>query len=47
ALIPIIVFLLVYIALTFELINKAVAALFGVAIVVMLRIVSAHLGCLK
>ncbi|MBW1758848.1 MAG: ArsB/NhaD family transporter [Deltaproteobacteria bacterium] len=42
ALIPIIVFLLVYIALTFELINKAVAALFGVAIVVMLRIVSAH-----
>jgi len=42
ALIPIIVFLLVYIALTFELINKAVAALFGVAIVVMLRIVSVH-----
>lgn len=42
ALIPIIVFLLVYIALTFELINKAVAALFGVAVVVMLRIVSAH-----
>jgi Na+/H+ antiporter NhaD/arsenite permease-like protein len=34
ALVPIIVFLLVYIALTFELINKAVAALAGVAVLV-------------
>ncbi|MBN1841977.1 MAG: ArsB/NhaD family transporter [Deltaproteobacteria bacterium] len=42
ALVPIIVFLLVYMAVTFELTNKAVAALLGVAVIVMLHIVSAH-----
>jgi Na+/H+ antiporter NhaD/arsenite permease-like protein len=41
-LIPIIVFLLVYIALTFEIINKAVAALAGVAVLVMSGIVNEH-----
>lgn len=42
ALIPIIVFLLVYIALTFELINKAVAALAGVSVLIVSGIVSDH-----
>jgi len=42
ALVPIIVFLLVYIALTFELVNKAVAALAGVAVLVISGIVSDH-----
>lgn len=42
ALIPIMVFLLVYIALTFELINKAVAALAGVSVLVVSGIVSDH-----
>ena len=41
-LIPVIVFLLVYVALTFELVNKAVATFSGVAILVMLHIVSEH-----
>lgn len=41
-LIPIIVFLIVYIALTFELVNKAVAALAGVAVLVVSGIVSDH-----
>ena len=41
-LIPIIVFLLVYIVLTFELINKAVAALAGVSVLVVSGIVSDH-----
>ena len=38
ALIPIIVFLVVYAAITFELVNKAVAVLSGVAILVFLHI---------
>jgi Na+/H+ antiporter NhaD/arsenite permease-like protein len=42
ALIPIIVFLIVYIALTFELINKAVAALAGVSVLVVSGIVNDH-----
>ena len=42
ALIPIVVFLLVYVALTFELINKAVAALLGVMILLTLHVVSEH-----
>ena len=41
-LIPIIVFLLVYVAITFELVNKTVATFSGVAILVMLHIVSEH-----
>ena len=41
-LIPVIVFLLVYVAITFELVNKAVATFSGVAILVMLHIVSEH-----
>ena len=41
-LIPIIVFLLVYIALTFELVNKAVAALAGVSVLIVSGIVSDH-----
>jgi hypothetical protein len=42
ALIPIIVFVLVYIALTFELVNKAVAALAGVSVLVVSGIVNEH-----
>jgi Na+/H+ antiporter NhaD/arsenite permease-like protein len=42
ALLPIIVFLLVYAALTFELINKAVAALLGVMVLLILHVVSEH-----
>jgi Na+/H+ antiporter NhaD/arsenite permease-like protein len=42
ALIPIAVFLLVYIALTMELVNKAVAAMLGVMILIALRVVSEH-----
>ena len=41
-LIPVIVFLLVYVAITFELVNKAVATFSGVAILVMLHVVSEH-----
>ena len=41
-LIPVVVFLLVYIVITFELVNKALAAFSGVAILVMLHIVSEH-----
>jgi Na+/H+ antiporter NhaD/arsenite permease-like protein len=41
-LIPVIVFLLVFVAVAFELVNKAVAALCGVAILVALRIVGQH-----
>ena len=40
--IPVIVFLLVYVAITFELVNKAVATFSGVAILVMLHVVSEH-----
>jgi len=42
AIVPIIVFVLVYIALTFEIVNKAVAALAGVAVLVMGGIVNDH-----
>ncbi len=42
ALIPIVVFLAVYAAITFELINKAVAALLGVMVLLILRIVDEH-----
>jgi len=42
ALIPVAVFLAVYIALTFELINKAVAALLGVMILLVLGVVDEH-----
>ena len=38
--IPVIVFLLVYVAITFELVNKAVATFSGVAVLVLLHIVS-------
>lgn len=42
ALIPIVVFLAVYVALTFELVNKAVAALMGVMILLVLHVVNEH-----
>ena len=42
AFIPIIVFLLVYAAITFELVNKAVAALLGVMILLILHAVDEH-----
>jgi len=42
AFVPIIVFLLVYAALTFELVNKAVAALLGVMILLALHVTSEH-----
>ena len=42
ALLPIVVFVLVYLALTFELVNKAVAALLGVMILFVFRIVDEH-----
>ena len=42
-LISIIVFLIVYIAVTFELVNKAVAAFSGVAILVLLNVISPHI----
>jgi Na+/H+ antiporter NhaD/arsenite permease-like protein len=42
ALLPIVVFALVYVALTFELVNKAVAALLGVMILLVLHVVSEH-----
>jgi Na+/H+ antiporter NhaD/arsenite permease-like protein len=41
-LIPILVFLVVYVAITFELVNKAAAALAGVGVLVVLQITSAH-----
>jgi Na+/H+ antiporter NhaD/arsenite permease-like protein len=41
-LVPIVVFLAVYVALTFELVNKAVAALLGVMILLVLHVVSEH-----
>jgi Na+/H+ antiporter NhaD/arsenite permease-like protein len=40
--VPIVVFTGVYVALTFELVNKAVAALLGVMILIVLRVVSEH-----
>ena len=42
ALIPIIVFLIVYAAITFELVNKAVAALLGVMVLLALHIIDEH-----
>jgi Na+/H+ antiporter NhaD/arsenite permease-like protein len=42
ALLPIIIFLLVYVAITFELVNKAVAALFGVMVLLILHVVEEH-----
>ena len=42
ALIPIIVFLIVYVAITFELVNKAVAAMLGVMVLLVLHVVSEH-----
>jgi len=42
ALLPIVVFLAVYVALTFELVNKAVAALLGVMILIVVHVVSEH-----
>jgi len=41
-LVPILVFLAVYAAITFELINKAVAALLGVMVLLIIHIVSEH-----
>ena len=42
ALIPIIVFLVVYVAITFELANKAAAALTGVGVLVVLHVLTEH-----
>jgi len=42
ALIPIIIFLVVYAAITFELVNKAVSALLGVMVLLMLHVVDEH-----
>ncbi len=42
ALIPILVFLVVYAAITFELVNKAAAALAGVGVLVVLRVTTEH-----
>ena len=41
-LIPIVVFLIVYAAITFELVNKAAAALAGVGVLVVLRVINEH-----
>jgi len=40
--IPIVVFLLVYVAISFELVNKAVAALLGVMILLVLHVIDEH-----
>jgi len=42
ALIPVIVFLIVYAAITFELVNKAAAALTGVGVLVILHVITEH-----
>lgn len=42
ALIPVIVFLIVYAAITFELVNKAAAALTGVGVLVVLHVITEH-----
>jgi Na+/H+ antiporter NhaD/arsenite permease-like protein len=39
-LVPIVVFLAVYVALTFEMVNKAVAAMLGVMILLVLHVVT-------
>ena len=41
-LISIIVFLVVYITITFELVNKAVAAFSGVAVLILLHVIDEH-----
>ena len=41
-LISIIVFLAVYVAITFEIVNKAVAAFSGVAILILLNVIDEH-----
>jgi hypothetical protein len=41
-LIPILVFLVVYAAITFELVNKAAAALTGVGVLVVLHVTTEH-----
>ena len=42
AFLPILVFLIVYVAITFELVNKAAAALAGVGVLVVLRVTTEH-----
>ncbi|MCG8564177.1 MAG: ArsB/NhaD family transporter [Desulfobacterales bacterium] len=42
ALVPVIVFLVVYAAITFELVNKAVSALLGVMVLLILHVVGEH-----
>ncbi len=42
ALLPVIVFLLVYAAITFELVNKAVAALLGVMVLLIFHVIDEH-----
>ena len=42
ALIPILVFLAVYVAITFELVNKAVAALLGVMVLLVFHVIGEH-----
>lgn len=42
ALIPIVVFLIVYVAITFELVNKAVAAMLGVMVLLVLHVITEH-----
>jgi len=41
-LIPIVVFLIVYAAITFELVNKAAATLAGVGVLVVLHVINEH-----
>lgn len=41
-LLPVVIFLLVYVALTFELVNKAVAALLGVMVLFVFRVIDEH-----
>jgi len=41
-LVPILIFFIVYVAITFELVNKAVSALLGVMVLLMLHVVDEH-----
>ena len=43
-LISIIVFLVVFVAITFELVNKAVAAFSGVALLILMHVIDEHLS---
>ena len=43
-LISIIVFLVVYAAITFELVNKVVATFSGVAVLILLHVIDEHMG---